>query len=93
MTADDDRLAELKARIAEEHLGDQRLARRLHGGNEVQLREDAEQFRLETCMTGSGRPSLEAALFVARRNQQRMLRMVLAPTHDPRNSNSPLEHG
>jgi hypothetical protein len=92
MTAGDDRLAELKERIAEEHLGDRYLARRLHGGNDAQLREDAERFRLEARMTGSGRPSLEAALFVARRNQQQMLRRVLAPTLDPRSPDSPLEH-
>lgn len=59
----EDRLDGLKRQIAAQHLGDPDLGPRLRGGNAAQLREDAEKLRDEAHVSGSGRPSLEAAIW------------------------------
>jgi hypothetical protein len=73
----EDRLAPLKERVAAEHLGDPTLGSRLRGGNETQLRRDAEQLRDQAQFTGTGRPSLPAALFVVHERQRRLMERVL----------------
>ena len=60
-------LDDLKATIAEQHLGDASLGERLRGGNAAQLREDAERMRDEARLPGSGRPSPQAAAWVWKR--------------------------
>jgi hypothetical protein len=77
VTADEDRLAPLKERVAAEHLGDPTLGPRLRGGNETQLRRDAEELRDRADITGTGRPSFAAALFVAHERQRRLTERVL----------------
>jgi hypothetical protein len=70
--ADDDRLAQTKATVAQQHLGDARLGERLHGGNTRQLREDAERLRAEANLPDMGaRPSFAAALHVYRERRGR----------------------
>jgi len=74
---DADPLAEVKARIAREHLGDPRAGERLRGGNIAQLREDAERLRADAGVPDDGvpddgsRPSLVAALHVLREDRRR----------------------
>ena len=69
MTASDepgpgeDRMDDLKRQIAAQHLGDPDLGPRLRGGNAEQLRADAERLRDEAHVSGSGRPSMEAAVW------------------------------
>jgi hypothetical protein len=77
VTDDEDRLAPLKERVAAEHLGDPMLGPRLKGGNETQLRTDAEELRDRAQLSGTGRPSLSAALFVAHERQRRLTERVL----------------
>ena len=77
MTDDEDRLAPLKERVAAEHLGDPTLGARLRGGNETQLRRDAEELRDQARLGGTGRPSLGAAVYVARERQRRLTERVL----------------
>jgi hypothetical protein len=77
VTDDEDRLAPLKERVAAEHLGDPTLGPRLRGGNETQLRADAEQLRDQAGLTGSGRPSPDAAVYVAHERQRRLAERVL----------------
>jgi hypothetical protein len=77
VTDEEDRLASLKEQVAAEHLGDPTLGPRLRGGNETQLRRDAEQLRDRARLSGTGRPSLGAALFVARERQRRLTERVL----------------
>jgi len=65
-----DPLAPLKERVAADHLGDPTFGPRLRGCNETQLRRDAEQVRDRARLSGTGRPSFGAALFVARERQR-----------------------
>ena len=75
MTASDDpgsgedRLNELRREIAAQHLGDPDLGPRLRGGNAEQLRDDAERLRDEARLPGSGRPSVEAAVWTWQRRR------------------------
>jgi hypothetical protein len=64
-----DGLDQLKQRVAAEHLGHAELGSMLKGGNELQLRRDAEQIRVEAGMRDNGRLSIGAALFVSRERQ------------------------
>jgi hypothetical protein len=79
VSEDEDRLRMLKERVAAEHLGDRVLGPRLRGGNETQLRQDAERLRDRAQLSGTGRPSLAAALFVAHERQRRLVERVLGP--------------
>jgi hypothetical protein len=58
-----DGLDQIKQRVAEEHLGSPELGSMLKGGNELQLRRDAELVRREAGIRDNGRRSLEADLF------------------------------
>jgi len=71
----DDPLAPLREQVAAEHLGDASLGPRLQGADEEELRADAERLREQARLTGTGRPSLAAAVFahhadVAARNER-----------------------
>lgn len=69
---DEDQLAELKRRIAAQHLGDPELGRALRGGNAAQLREDAERLREEAGLRDNGRPSLRAEVWAWRRRRTKL---------------------
>jgi hypothetical protein len=71
---DEDRLAE---RVAAEHLGDPKLGTRLRGESETELRADAERLREQARLPGSGRPGLDAAVFVAKERERRLTERVL----------------
>jgi hypothetical protein len=73
---DDDRLAEVKERVAAQHLGDARLGSRLRGGNVAQLRADAELLRDQAGLPNRGRPLPEAALYALRQEQTAPARRV-----------------
>jgi hypothetical protein len=77
VTDDEDRLATLKEQVAAEHLGDPALGPHLRGDNETQLRRDAEEFRDRARVSGTGRPGLGAAVFVAHERQRRLTERVL----------------
>jgi hypothetical protein len=77
VSEDEDRLAELRRRVAADHLGDPALGDRLYGSTESELRGDAEEFRDQASLTGTGRPSLHAAAYVARERQRRLNERVL----------------
>ena len=63
-----DPLAEVKARVAAEHLGDPQLGSRLRGGNVAQLRADAEQLRADAGAPDDGeRFSFAAADYLRRK--------------------------
>jgi hypothetical protein len=66
----EDRLDDLKAQVAEEHLGDGSLGSRLRGGNHEQLRADAERLREQAHVPGSGRPSAAAAVWCWQRERR-----------------------
>jgi hypothetical protein len=68
--ADEDRLAQLRRRVAREHLGNEEHGMRLHGRNAQQLREDAERLRVELRMRDDGRPSPQAELWVYRQRRR-----------------------
>jgi hypothetical protein len=68
---------ELRERIATEHLGDPKLGDHLRGDDEVALREDAEEFRDQANFTGTGRPSLAAAVFAMHERERRLTERVL----------------
>lgn len=78
VSGDEDRLtelAELSEQVALDHLGDRKLGDRLNGEDEDELRRDAERLREQANLTGTGRPSLAAAVFahradVAARNER-----------------------
>jgi hypothetical protein len=74
-----DGLDELKRRIAAEHLGNPAIGPRLRGGNEAQLRIDAEEFRREAGIAGSGRPSPTAAIWANQARQRQLAERVFGP--------------
>jgi hypothetical protein len=75
--SEDDRLTELRRRIADEHFADPALGIRLRGDDEEDLRADAEELREQAGIPGSGRPGLGAAVFVARQRARRLAQSVL----------------
>ena len=75
MTTSDDpgsRMDDLRAEIAAQHLGDSDLGERLKGENVEQLRADAERLREEARISGSGRPTPQAAFWLFQEKQRAM---------------------